>query len=414
MTRAAQAVTLVRRPVGAPVPEDFALGDVGLEDPGPGQVRVRVRSLSLDPYVRSLLGSGHLAEAALTLGSVVPGPASPRSSTPATAPTRRAAWSWQRPAGALDAAVDSAALRPVAAPAGLPPSVALGALGMPGLTAYAAHVRHLRPRPGDTVVVSAATGGVGSVSGALARRAGARAVAIVGSREKAEARNRASGLRRRRRTDRPPLARCPRRGLPQPDPRLRAPGRPGHPRRRHGASGRRCPGLPGRRDRPEQRLLGNPPARRRRDGRPRDGPRNGRPRPPRPDEDHVREVSDLLGEDVLELLEDTHVGLARAPEAFSRLLPGRNVGKVVVHVHPESSRSTEHPSQPWSRHEHQQQDRHHREHPGHRLRAGPGVEAPRPRRGGHPAHPRATVDRAVAEAQRDPAAPGGCSGVPST
>src|SRR5690606_300501 len=73
----------------------------------------------------------------------------------------------------------------VSLPDDVPASAALGALGMPGLTAYAAHVRHLRPRLGDTVVVSSATGGVGAVAGQLARLSGARAVAVVGTPEKA-------------------------------------------------------------------------------------------------------------------------------------------------------------------------------------------------------------------------------------
>jgi len=341
-------VTLVRRPVGAPVPEDFALGDVGLEDPGRGQVRVRVRSLSLDPYVRSLLGSGHLAEAALPLGSVVPG----RSVAEVVDPGDSA-----HPPGSLvlaetgwrsDAVVDSAALRPVVVPAGLPPSVALGALGMPGLTAYAAHVRHLRPRPGDTVVVSAATGGVGSVSGALARRAGARAVAIVGSREKAEVATARLGYDA---------------AVVRTDPRWLDALDEACPDRIHGyahladqatldgvmerlAAGARVSlvgvidqnnGAPATRLRVGAVMVARATV-------------HGMVVHDHLDltDDHVREVSDLLGEGVLELLEDTHVGLARAPEAFSRLLLGRNVGKVVVHVHPESSRSTEHPSQPRS------------------------------------------------------------------
>src|SRR5690606_13761603 len=83
------------------------------------------------------------------------------------------------------AAVDGAAATVVEVPAGGPRSGVLGALGMPGLTAYAAHERHLRPRAGDAGARSSATGGVGAAAGQLASLPGARAVAIVGTTEKA-------------------------------------------------------------------------------------------------------------------------------------------------------------------------------------------------------------------------------------
>ncbi len=85
-----------------------------------------------------------------------------------------------------EAVVGGAGVTPVSVPDGVPLSAALGALGMPGLTAYAAHVRQLRPSTGETVVIGSATGGVGAVAGQLARLAGARTVGIVGSEEKAK------------------------------------------------------------------------------------------------------------------------------------------------------------------------------------------------------------------------------------
>lgn len=76
-------------------------------------------------------------------------------------------------------------MTPVPIIEGVRRSAALGALGMPGLTAYAALARHLRPRVGDTLVVSSATGGVGSVAGQLARLSGCHTIAIVGDEAKA-------------------------------------------------------------------------------------------------------------------------------------------------------------------------------------------------------------------------------------
>jgi NADPH-dependent curcumin reductase CurA len=72
-------------------------------------------------------------------------------------------------------------------PAAAPPSTALGVLGMPGLTAYAGLLAIGRPLPGETVVVAAATGPVGSAVGQIARIKGARAVGIAGGPEKARA-----------------------------------------------------------------------------------------------------------------------------------------------------------------------------------------------------------------------------------
>jgi NADPH-dependent curcumin reductase CurA len=65
-----------------------------------------------------------------------------------------------------------------------PVSTALGVLGMPGMTAYTGLLDIGRPQPGETVVVSAASGAVGSVVGQIARLKGARAVGIAGGPEK--------------------------------------------------------------------------------------------------------------------------------------------------------------------------------------------------------------------------------------
>ena len=181
-----RAVVLQRRPQGSPRPDDFALVQQPLPRPHRGAVVVGVADLSLDPYLRSVLGGGHLAQAALALDSaVVPGTAVAvvlESEHPSFTPGD---WvvgdiGWRE-----HGVVAGDALRPVPVIDGLPRSAVLGAAGMPGLTAYAALERHLRPQPGETVAISSATGGVGATAGQLARARGARTVAIVGSAEKA-------------------------------------------------------------------------------------------------------------------------------------------------------------------------------------------------------------------------------------
>src|SRR5690606_15970172 len=81
------------------------------------------------------------------------------------------------------AAVPAAQLQ-VLEPAIEPPTLALSLLGMPGLTAYAGLIWQAQPQPGETVVVAAATGAVGSMVVQLARRAGCRVVALAGGADK--------------------------------------------------------------------------------------------------------------------------------------------------------------------------------------------------------------------------------------
>jgi hypothetical protein len=91
------------------------------------------------------------------------------------------------------AVLDGADCRPLE-PTDLPMSTALGVLGTPGLTGYVGMVYLAAPRPGETVVVSAATGPVGSTVGQTARLMGARAVGIAGSAEKCEFATRVLGF----------------------------------------------------------------------------------------------------------------------------------------------------------------------------------------------------------------------------
>ncbi|WP_244932159.1 NADP-dependent oxidoreductase [Nocardioides sp. W7] len=180
------AVVLARVPDGVPTPADFRVVRLPRSPLVDGQVRIAVRSLSLDPYQRSTLGGRHLGDAPVGPGDVPPGRSVGEvveSRFPGLAVGQHvlAETGWR-----AETVVDGAAATPVSVPAGVPLSAALGALGMPGLTAYAGHVRQLRPVAGETVVIGSATGGVGAVAGQLARLAGARTVGIVGSEEKAK------------------------------------------------------------------------------------------------------------------------------------------------------------------------------------------------------------------------------------
>ena len=176
---------LASRPTGEPTREDFELEAAAVPEPGPGEVLVRTRYMSVDPYMR-----GRMRDAdsyadpwavgepmrARCVGEVVE--SNHRDLTAGETVTGNLYWSEY-------AAVDGDDLEPVDT-GDLPVSTALGVLGMPGRTAYVGTVDVGRVEPGDTVVVSAAAGAVGSVAGQIARVAGCRVVGITGTEEKAD------------------------------------------------------------------------------------------------------------------------------------------------------------------------------------------------------------------------------------
>jgi hypothetical protein len=170
-------------PRGLPAPEDFGSDVVAIPEPGPGQFLSRTLWLSLDPYLRNVMKNNQLYSDRLQPGDVMSGEtvaqvvsSQHRDFAPGEYVCVRNGWQEY-------ALSDGAAVRKLD-PALAPVSTALGVLGMPGLTGYAGLVYLGEPKPGQTVVVSAATGPVGSTAGQVARLVGARAVGIAGSAEK--------------------------------------------------------------------------------------------------------------------------------------------------------------------------------------------------------------------------------------
>jgi NADPH-dependent curcumin reductase CurA len=176
---------LVRRPHGEPVAEDFRLVSATRPDPGPGQVVVRTIAMSVDPYMRGRMNEGPSYAPRWELGETMQG---------GTVGQVVASRAEAVPEGALvlhgsgwrDVAVlDASAVSVVEPLSGLPLSLYLGALGMPGLTAWAGLFRLADFRAGDTVFVSGAAGAVGSLVGQFARlRGAARVVGSAGTPEK--------------------------------------------------------------------------------------------------------------------------------------------------------------------------------------------------------------------------------------
>ena len=174
-----QQVVLARRPQGLPRPEDFALRLAGPLD-GDG-VLCRTLFISLDPYLRGRLSGRHLS-GPIAVDEVMNSELVLQVAQDARDHRKgdlvRAFGPWQH-----QVRLPAATLTRL--PQDLdPPSLALGVLGMPGLTAYAGVTRLLRPNADETLVVSAAAGPVGATVGQLCRAAGARAVGIAGSQEK--------------------------------------------------------------------------------------------------------------------------------------------------------------------------------------------------------------------------------------
>lgn len=179
-------ILLASRPQAEVRPENFRLVQAPVPPLRDGQVLVRHRWLSLDPYMRGRMGEAKSYAAPQPLGEVMLGGTAGEvveSRHPDFQPGDRVVGmgGWQ-----LYQVVDAAqghALRKVD-DAHVPLQAYLGAVGMPGVTAWYGVNRLLDPQPGQTLVVSAASGAVGGVAGQLAKRRGARAVGIAGGAEK--------------------------------------------------------------------------------------------------------------------------------------------------------------------------------------------------------------------------------------
>ncbi len=195
MTTRQQRVLLVRMPSGVPVEDDFRLVDGEVPAPGAGQFLARTIYLSLDPYLRSVIAGRHMGHAPVQAGDLMPGRSVARVEHSRHPDLSEGTFvvmetGWQEYAVSDGRGVRR--LNPVLAPL----STTLGLLGMPGLTAWAGLTQLARPVPGDTLVVSAAAGGVGSAVGQLARIMGCRVVGVAGSDEKCEVATRVFGVER--------------------------------------------------------------------------------------------------------------------------------------------------------------------------------------------------------------------------
>ncbi|HEX9040440.1 MAG TPA: NADP-dependent oxidoreductase [Trebonia sp.] len=184
MTEGNLQVRLASRPDGRPSAGNFDITPGPVPAPGDGQVLLRTRYLSLDPYMRGRMSDAPSYAPPVEVGGVMVGGTigevvESRAPGFAAGDLVLAYSGWQRYAVA-----PAAALRKLDLLDGVPVTTALGVLGMPGFTAYAGLTQIGQPKPGETVVVAAATGPVGASVGQIAKLLEARAVGIAGGPEK--------------------------------------------------------------------------------------------------------------------------------------------------------------------------------------------------------------------------------------
>jgi NADPH-dependent curcumin reductase CurA len=176
-------IVLASRPSAEPTPGNFRLEEVAVPTPAAGQFLLRADYLSLDPYMRGRMSDAPSYAPPVEVGGVMTGGTVSRV-VASQHPDYREGDLVMAYTGWQDYALSDGAGVTKLDPDMAHPSYALGLFGMPGFTAYAGLLDIGQPQAGETVVVAAATGAVGSVVGQIARIKGCRVVGIAGGAEK--------------------------------------------------------------------------------------------------------------------------------------------------------------------------------------------------------------------------------------
>ena len=183
MTDTNTQILLARRPNGEPVPADFEVANTAIPEPGDGQFLARTVYLSLDPYMRGRMNAERSYSDPVPIGGVMEGGTVSVVEASNNADYKVGDLVVGRSGWQEYAVSDGAGMRKVD-PTTKPLSYALGVLGMPGMTAYTGLLNLGQPKEGETLVVAAASGAVGSVVGQIAKIKGCRAVGVAGGAEK--------------------------------------------------------------------------------------------------------------------------------------------------------------------------------------------------------------------------------------
>jgi hypothetical protein len=170
------------RPSGEPKESDFRVEEGPVPQPGTNQLLVRAIYLSLDPYMRGRMRDVASYAAPVAVGETMPGGIVGQVAV-SNNPAFKVGDYVEERLGWQEYAIAGPGLRKID-PTVAPISTANGILGMPGMTAYFGLFELGQPKPGETVVVSAASGAVGQVVGQLAKLTGCRVVGIAGGAKK--------------------------------------------------------------------------------------------------------------------------------------------------------------------------------------------------------------------------------------
>ncbi len=175
-------IRFASRPAGTPTLDNFNFVDAEVPQPEDGQVLVRTRYISVDPYLRGRMREGRSYIAPFEVGQVIESGGigevvESRSASFQTGDMVTGQFAWRL----YNVASGDHLMKAIP---GVPITTALGVLGMPGLTAYFGLLDIGRPQPGETVVVSGAAGAVGTTVCEIAKIKDCRVVGIAGSDEK--------------------------------------------------------------------------------------------------------------------------------------------------------------------------------------------------------------------------------------
>jgi len=178
-------IVLASRPRGWVVPDNFRIESLPVPEPADGEVAIRNHYLSLDPYMRAAMDDVKSYRKPQRLGETMVGGTVGRVERSRNARFPEGSMVVGSTGWAEYAVSDGRGLT-IVDTSRIPAQAYLGAVGMPGMTAWYGFYHVLRPKAGETLVVSAASGAVGSVVGQLAKAHGVRAVGIAGGSAKCE------------------------------------------------------------------------------------------------------------------------------------------------------------------------------------------------------------------------------------
>jgi hypothetical protein len=182
-TLTSREIRLKSRPTGTPAPENFELASAEAREPGPGEVQVRNRFMSVDPYMRGRMWDRPSYVPPFQIGQPLQGGAIGEvvaSGDDAFKPGDlvTSMWGWREAFTAPASTLQKAETH------GLPPQALLGVAGMPGMTAYVGLLKIAAMKEGDVVFISAAAGAVGAVACQIAKIKGATVIGSAGGPQK--------------------------------------------------------------------------------------------------------------------------------------------------------------------------------------------------------------------------------------